>query len=340
MGFKRLEVDDKVISSDASTSPAWSNNSPTLTKFYSSSIQLASSTGQYYLNVYQTGSTDTSAAVQFDVAYCDKKGSGSLWYNNLVDGASPSRTNYGLYRNLILGDETADFNFGGFTSSYFYAISVERARFKEKLLPGTMTLVISGSSGSVSLTDDSTVASSVVFTDAGRKYQLISGSAGAKNSDVNSDGYTLSSGSYGWFLPDISTLLLNGQALDITASAAGGICLLASRSSNSDGLNTTRFVDGLNSAGRWTLNSEETLSSNYIFIRARNNEFNYSENPSYISGSTGELTHDLFINSPQTYITTIGLYNDANELLAVSKLSRPLVKDFTKELLVRCKLDF
>ena len=34
------------------------------------------------------------------------------------------------------------------------------------------------------------------------------------------------------------------------------------------------------------------------------------------------------------------MYNDTNELLAVAKLSRPLLKDFTKEALVRVKLDF
>ena len=88
------------------------------------------------------------------------------------------------------------------------------------------------------------------------------------------------------------------------------------------------------------MNSQEALSSDFIFVRARNNEFNYSENPSFISGSTGEIVFNSFINNPQTYITTVGLYNDSNELLAVAKLSRPLPKDFTKELLVRVKLDF
>jgi hypothetical protein len=75
-------------------------------------------------------------------------------------------------------------------------------------------------------------------------------------------------------------------------------------------------------------------------VRARNGEFNYSSNPSFISGSTGAILYDLFINNPSTYITTIGLYNDSNELLAVAKLSKPLKKDFTKEALVRVKLDF
>ena len=90
----------------------------------------------------------------------------------------------------------------------------------------------------------------------------------------------------------------------------------------------------------FALNSEETITSDYIFVRSRNSEFNYSENPSFISGSTGEVIYDNFINHPQVYATTVGMYNDSNELLAVAKLSRPLLKDFTKESLVRVKLDF
>jgi len=46
------------------------------------------------------------------------------------------------------------------------------------------------------------------------------------------------------------------------------------------------------------------------------------------------------INTPQSYMTTVGLYNDNNDLLGVAKLSKPLVKDFTKEALIRIKLDF
>ena len=88
------------------------------------------------------------------------------------------------------------------------------------------------------------------------------------------------------------------------------------------------------------LNSQETITSDFVFCRARNGEFNYTENPSFISGSTGLVLYDTFIQNPQTYITSIGMYNDNNELLAVAKLSKPLKKDFTKEALVRVKLDF
>ena len=96
----------------------------------------------------------------------------------------------------------------------------------------------------------------------------------------------------------------------------------------------------INSGSSFGLQSQENVTSDYIFIRPQNAEFNYTTNPSFISSSTGEVIYSQFINNPQTYITTVGLYNDANELLAVAKLSRPLVKDFTKEALIRVKLDF
>jgi hypothetical protein len=61
-------------------------------------------------------------------------------------------------------------------------------------------------------------------------------------------------------------------------------------------------------AGIFALNSQETITSDYVFVRARNSEFNYSENPSFISGSTGEVIYSSFINAPQVYITTVGMY--------------------------------
>jgi hypothetical protein len=347
MAFKRLDPEDLVISTDSVAGAMWSNNVNTLTSFFTSSTQIASNTAQFYYSVYQTSSTNTSAAVQFDIAYCDLFGSGSAPYNPSVIGSTPTRTNYGQYRTLILGDENAQFVFGNTTSSYFYAINIERARYKQSILPGSLTLNLSGSGGLITLTDDSKIASSVVYTDAGRVYNIVSGSAGTVFTGTGSlgRGWTPNSGSYGWFLPDIGVILLNGLALDASGSA-GGINLGTSRISISSSLsnvnNPQLIVNALNRAGNrgFRLNSQEALSSDFIFVRARNNEFNYSENPSFISGSTGEIVFNSFINNPQTYITTVGLYNDSNELLAVAKLSRPLPKDFTKELLVRVKLDF
>jgi len=344
MGYQRFDPSDLVISNDAVTAAAWSNNTPTLTSFYTSSVQVVSSTSEYYFNIYQTASTDDTAAIQFSVAYADSVGSGSTFLNALVTGSTPTKTNYGQYRTLVLGDENASFIFGNQTSSYFYVVNVERTRYKESLLPGTMTLYLSGSAQQISLTDDSSLNSAAVFTDAGRRYNLVSGSAGTiYTGNGQTEGWSPNSGSYGWFLPDVGLLLLNGEALDGNA-AAGGISLGTARGFDSASYNAGKLVNSLGRSGAasngFTLNSRETLSSDFVFVRARNSDFNYSENPSFISGSTGEVLFDSFIDDPKTYITTVGLYNDNNELLAVAKLSRPLQKDFTKELLVRVKLDF
>lgn len=348
MGFQKLDPQDLVTSIESATAAAWSNNTPTLTTSFTSSTQENANTGLYYLNVYQTASTDSTAAIQYSIAYCDQYGSGSLYYNSLVTGMSPTRTLYGQYRTLILGDENAQFVFGGITSSYFYALSIERARYKEHLLPGTMTLQLSGSTGAgqLLLTDDSAYTSTIVRNDAGRVYNLISGSAGVRTPSTKDSaglGYTKSSGSYGWFLPDVGLILLNGNALSssgATYATDGILQMQINRTSNFSGNNNRSMSLAISGAKNFLLNSEETLSSDYVFVRARSGESNYSENPSYISSSTGEIVYSSFINNPITYITTIGLYNDNNELLAVSKLSRPLQKDFTKELLIRTKLSF
>ena len=172
-----------------------------------------------------------------------------------------------------------------------------------------------------------------------RGYQVISGSDGySYNSGSGGSGYTTDSGSYGLFLPDIGTILLNGDALDLDSNQ--GLNLGTTTTSNTAGDNPLKLLGTIQSGSSFGLNSEETITSDFVFIRARNSEFNYSENPSYISGSTGEVIYDYFINNPQTYMTTVGLYNDSNELLAVAKLSKPLNKDFTKEALIRVKLDF
>jgi len=337
MAFKRLDPEDFVVSSDSITSTLWSTGAPTLSEFYTSSIQEAGSSGNYYLSVYQTASTEDTAAVQFDIVYADSIGSGSTLYNPIVPENSYTKTMYGQYRSLILEDENANFIFGNgtnvVTGSYFWVLSIERARYKQSLFPGSLNLQLSGSGGIINLTDDSLDNPVNTFIGASRVFQLISGSNGTAGSLANS-GYVANSGSYGLVFPDLGTIILNPFAISQSIKVA------PSRSNNSDGFNTQTLFSAISLGASFALNSQETITSDYVFVRARNAEFNYSENPSFISGSTGEVIYDDFINNPQVYITTIGMYNDSNNLLAVAKLSRPLLKDFTKEALVRVKLDF
>jgi len=336
MSFKRLDADDFVVSSDAITSTLWSTDSPTLTEFYTSSVQQAGSSGDFYLSVYQTSSIETTALVQFDIAYADEGGSGSTAYNTAVPANTPSKTTYGQYRALVLEDENASFSFGSetnvITGTNFWVLSVERARYKETLFPGSLNLTLSGSNGAIQLTDNSKDVSVNTFLGSTRVFQLVSGSDG---SAVSGGGMVANSGSYGLVFPELGTILLNplaiSQSIHVEADRTVGLA---------NGTNNSTLFEAINLGESFKLNSQETITSDYIFLRARNSEFNYTENPTFISGSNGEIIYTDFINNPQTYITTAGMYNDTNELLAVAKLSRPLVKDFTKEALVRVKLDF
>ena len=92
MSFKRLDPEDFLVSSDAITSTMWSTNLPSLSTFFTSSIQEASSAGNYYLSIFQTGSTLSNAEVQFEIAYADSLGSGSTYYNSAVSGVSPTKS--------------------------------------------------------------------------------------------------------------------------------------------------------------------------------------------------------------------------------------------------------
>ena len=346
MSFVRLTADDFVVSADAISATAWTTNSPTLTAFYTSSAQVAGSSGDFYINVYDTTAT---SSIQFAIAYGNALGSGSANYNNDVDGKSPTSTIYGQWHDLVIGDENTNFLFGAVTQSEFVALTLERQCYKESIFLGSLTLKLSGSGGVISLTDNSNYVTSVQYTGGGtRVFQLITGSNGTIatiTSKNTSDGYSATSGSYGWLLPDLGTIILNSQALAQPA-VSGGIALTYSGSATASAAPNTSpnvyFLNAITSsdASSFSINSQETITSDYVFVRPRSSEFNYSENPSFISGSTGEVLYSSFINNPQTYITTVGLYNDTNQLLAVAKLSRPLSKNFTKEALVRVKLDF
>ena len=349
MSFKRLDAEDFVVSADSVQGIAWSTGAPTLTTFFTSSTQKAGPSGNYYLSVFQTSSLLSTSDVQFDIAYGNKYGSGSQYFDSLYQSRTPSSVTYGQYRSMILEDENAIFITGVGTTGQtslcstttsstavemedFWVISPDRARYKQSLFPGTFNLTLSGSGGTLQLTDNSNDVTVQTFLGSSRVFQIVSGSNG---SGISGGGYTPDSGSYGLFFPDIATILLNYSAI------SSSIEVIADTSPNlTNGTNQETLFIAILKGEAFQLNSEETITSDYVFVRARNAEFNYSENPSFISGSTGEVIYDNFINNPQVYATTVGMYNDDNELIAVAKLSRPLLKDFTKESLVRVKLDF
>ena len=150
-------------------------------------------------------------------------------------------------------------------------------------------------------------------------------------SNVNQVGTT---SSYGFVYPDAGLIILNPDALD-----ASQLNLISTKVANSNGNNGTKLLTVMESGDQFIVDSEERITSQYYFTRVKNFEFNYSSNPSFIDDQ-GSLNFTSMIDMPRVYISTIGLYNDEGDLLAVAKLSQPVAKDFTKEALIRVKLDY
>ena len=86
-------------------------------------------------------------------------------------------------------------------------------------------------------------------------------------------------------------------------------------------------------------NSEIIATNSQVFIRAGASEFNYTTNPSFLSKDDNVRSLDLIYN-PRTYITTVGLYNDNGDLLAVAKVPKPIEKSFEKEVLITIELNY
>ena len=344
MSFTAFNSEDSVISSDATISPMWSNNVTTLTTFYSSSTQELSTPGTFYLDVYQTSSALSEAEVQFSIAYGHISGSGSAYFNSTVPSKTPTRDIYGQFRSLIYGDENTPFTFGTSTavSRDIIIISVNRARFKESFNPGSMTLTLATGSNTLKLTDDSTVTTAATYIGTSRVYQLLSGSFDS----VYSSNYTIS-GSYGLMIPDEGLIILNPRALANPAGTLGGLGLIINEDSSATvaaaspgyNYNNRTVFNILSNGASIRLQNYETISSRYFFVRVKNADYNYTTNPTIID-SNGNLLYTSLVYNPQTYITSVGLYNNSGDLVAVAKLNKPLIKDFTKELLLRVKLDF
>ena len=99
-------------------------------------------------------------------------------------------------------------------------------------------------------------------------------------------------------------------------------------------------ADGLrNRIQNVRFNNTVELNSTVYFCRANYNEFNYSANPTYLTGSKIRVKESS-TDAPTTYMTTVGLYSADNELMAVAKLSEPLKKDPSNELTLRVRLDY
>lgn len=339
------------------TAPMWSDNTSALYKIQTSSQQ-TNNQKRYYYSIFNGDSTTTNPQPQFSLAYCDVDGSGSSTGSFGYDPLDyPTKANYSQYRQLLLTNQTLFTFENGETSRYVYVINVDRARYKDKMDTSTWQLnlmeinasgsaelgevVVSSSNKMISLIDDSGASSTQLSSVGGTVYYVKSGSLG---SGINTSDAT----PWGLFYPDHGIIVLNGNALDASASFS------TARTPAGDGTefggggdNNFRFFTSIsgamefdNDSGSFVAKTSEVIASTYYYVRALNNQYNYTQNPSFYSGSQNELRWPGMYNDPKVYITTIGLYDDSFNLLGVAKLNQPIGKTFDKEITIKIKFDY
>ena len=355
--YKKFGAIDKVTNrTEIVTSGIWSGDTGSLDvkANYTSSAQQTGASGKYYLDVYDTISTG-SGEVQFSIAYGDVDGKGAPTLTQNDSSTMPTKAIYNQLKNVLL--DTADNYFsiysgttaGGADMTSFYAININRARYKERLDPGNISIQLSGSLASnFTLIDDSGGTDENVTT-AGRVYNLVSGSLNIGSaltaSIATTNGYSAPNGEgYGLFYPDMGIILLNPKALasavDPKLGQASGSIPNIYHQNNGNTSGSVALLMALSGGMDFQVRRTENVSTSHYFVRANNREFNFSNNPTFVTGSVGAFVNSSFERDPKVYITTVGLYDDANELLAVAKTSKPVEKSFDKEIAIKVKLDF
>ena len=338
------------------TNGLFTGNSPSLQAMYTSSLQSSGSKVYYYEVWDGDQATSADAEPQFSIAYGNKKGSGSLV--NLSSNDTPSRAIYSQYKQLVLADGDTDITFPNASNNgSVYIINFNRARIKDRLDQGNWqiklgniktvtgsginpdTCTYSGSSVLTLIDDSNDEGSTPSDFGKGRIYQVVSGTiAGGR--------YTGDTGSFGLCYPDLGVLILNADRLDTvlgfktnTGSLKNGDNAWKLYTSLSGSIAANKNAGNIGDRGMIARNAELITSTNY-FVRVNNKSYNYSSNPSYITGSDASIKLTDFRVDPKSYITTIGLYNAQNDLLATAKLSKPILKSFSSEVLIKVKLDF
>jgi len=342
MAFQRFNPENDVVENQRTTisSGLWTGGSSTLTGFFTQSSN-GNITGSV-LELYNVDpNTDTSAETQIAVGYANVHGSGSAGNTTkLTTGGRQTAALYRQFRNVILAPNTNEFSFTGAASSSddFYFISFQRARQREKIDPGNWELQLTGQmagkAAKIQLIDDSGAGLNPLVNEGGRVFNVVSGSI---NDGINTAAASQPGGGLGLFYPDLGIILLDASQME----ASGGLAdPVNPRSSDTFDNRPQKFYNSIKSGSSFQARREEEISSTNYFIRANNKDFNFSSNPTFSTGSDGSLTQGTFFKDPKTFITQVGLYNDENELLAIAKLSKPLLKSYSREAIIKVKLDF
>jgi len=358
---------DKITQTEKVTSAYFTDGTTTLAAASVQTSSLSDTNEEFFFGISNTNSPTVE---EFNVAFGSSTGYGNAKFSSDSSAKSKAEAVYKQYASLLLAPTEVT---GGFFISRnnslstvptspaiasgkdtdIFVLSAKRTNMKDRLNKGTFTIALSGSNTTgdgatlLELTDDS-VNSKAVATVAGDRFNIVSGSAGTVVKAASEK-------TYGFFYPDQGLIVLSQQELSASIPGVGAnkddVVIFDNANHKGFGIGTgtggtdkkiaMRFVNCLKPTGaKLVFRAEEDQVSAQYFCRIRSGEMNFSNNPTFISGSQNELRHSSMIGNPTTFISGVQLYNAAGDMVAVGRLSTPLKKTFTSEATIKVKLTF
>ena len=346
-------TEDKIIDTQKVTAGYFTGGGGQVNAADIYTMSLADANENYYFNIAQTHPESASAATQFSVTYGHVAGSGSDTSSDTEIGETQAI--YGQFASLLLAESEVTGGFqietAGTRDDDIYVLSTKRSLMKDRINKKNWTIILSGSDSAgagaakLTLTDDSNDIAAV-STVAGPRYNIVSGSDG-------SVVVAASTKTYGWIYPEVGTLVFSATQLSSSipgASASNGVATFDSDNYkgfgpvtlvDDDYKNGLRFVNCLRPSGAYLkFRNEEDQTSVSYFCRAKASQMNFSNNPTFVSGSQNQIKLKSFWGNPNVYITGVGLYNNTGQMIAIGKLSTPIKKNFSSEATIKVKLTY
>lgn len=325
----------KVDRQEATTTGIFSSGNGTVSSIYTSSVQWEASSSHYYLHGYDLV---TTASVSFDMAYGNAASSNALTYvtSSYEELYKPDQAIYSQYANICLPANETMFTFadGGTGSGEILVINFNRSNLKDGIDPGNWELQLNDGINTIKLIDNYNRASTPVPStgpNVGAAYYITSGSG--LGSDAVYESALDENSAYGIIYPTLGIIILNANKLNTSMNN-----LAFSTTSAKD--NIQKFYNLINSGNYFAGRNTEKLSTTHYYCRLKNKKYNYSNNPTWLTGSNNVMKYSEMYNNPKVYVTTIGLYSDTGDLLAVAKLNKPQLKDFEREMLIAVRISY
>lgn len=280
--------------------------------------------GGYWQTVYDASPTSPLSSPLFDLTYGMATGS---VYNVAATSTSSQTEKIKIYRmmaSLLLGDPDATFTIASTSKKEAIFVVFKRAISKDEIKKGSVSIVI-----------DSVAPAQYSASDAGAA-STFKQSLGGDYAPLKYNGTGSEVGQV-WYNAGVVVL-----SPDTTWGAipvwSGTKTLVEIQSSGS----INQVVDGFRTnAEDVAIHNQTNLQSTIYFCRAYNSEFNYSSNPTFVDGDKKiRVTSGSNVLQTRTYVTTIGFYDENDNLLAVGKTNKPVPKSPESEAIFKVRLDF